>query len=231
MSALRRGRRWAAGAIGVALLVGGCTDSASSREASSATASPIEGTSRLACDSIEVSEVVEVPGDWILAESVLVRGPEGTSLTVTLSPGTPAGIALGDSPEPGSVETRSEGLTVERARVTTDPASDLDPATLQAALGLIGGESLSLSNAGEPGFTSELEGTLGDDGTVAWRGAREKTVTFAGGCSGPSGDPVPVMGSARYFGPGEAGLLDCGVAGGAEPGTLAEAAAEACTTE
>lgn len=231
MNACRRGGRLTAGGISAVLLLGGCTGSAPSDGNSSTTASSIEGTSRLACDSIEVSDVVQVPGDWILAESVLVRGPEGMSLAVTLAPGTPAGIALGDAPGPGSVETRSEGLTVERARVTTDPASDLDPATLQAALGLIGGEPLSLSNDGQPGFTGELEGTLGDDGTVAWRGAQEMAVTFAGDCSGPSGDPVPVAGSARYFGPGEAGLLDCDEAGDAEPGTLAAIAAESCTVE
>lgn len=231
MNALRRGGRWVAAGIGVALVVGGCTDSASSGGASGATASPIDATAPLACESIEVREVEVEPGAWVLAESVLVRGPEGTSLTVTMSPSAPAGIALGGSTDPGSSDTRSEGLTVERATVTTDPASDLEPATLQAALGQHDGDPLSLTNAGQPGFTGELEGRLGGDGTVAYRGAREMAVTFAGTCSGPSGEQVPVTGSARYFGLAEAGLLDCGTTVSAEPGSVAELAAEICTIE
>jgi hypothetical protein len=39
---------------------------------------------------------------------------------------------------------------------------------------------------------------------------------------------VAVAGSARYFTLGEAGVLDCELS--AEPGTLAEVAADSCTT-
>lgn len=231
MNACRRGGRLTAGGISAVLLLGGCTGSAPSDGNSSATASPIEAAAPLACDRIGVRDVEVEPGDWALAESVLVRGSEGTRLTVTMSPSAPAGIALGGSPEPGSAETRSEGLTVERATVTTDPPSDLDPATLQAALGPVEGEPMSLSNAGQPGFTSELKGEVRGDGTVAYRGAREMAVTFTGTCSSPSGEEVPVTGSARYFGLAEAGLLDCGTSVSVEPGILAELAAEACTIE
>lgn len=222
--------RWTAGGIGVVLLLGGCTDSTPAADPSSSTppATP-NSASPLACDAIEVRDVEAVRGGWVLAESVLIRGPEGTSFTVTLPAAAPASVSMGDSPKPGSSETRTTGLTVERATVTTDPTSELDPATLLAAIGQTGGDPLMLTNTGQDGFTGQLQAELGADGTVVFRGAQETTVTFAGDCSNSSDSPVPVTGSARYFELGEAGVLDCGKP--AEPGTLAEAAAESCTTE
>ena len=222
--------RWAAGGISVVLLLGGCTDSTPAAEPSNSTApATADSAAPLACDAIEVRDNEAVQGDWILAEHVLVRGPEGTPFTATLPADAPAGIAMGDAPKPGNSETRTTGLSVERATVTTDPASDLDPATLLAAIGQTGGDPLSLTNTGQDGFTGQLSAELGADGAVVYRGAQETTVTFAGDCSNPSEDPVAVTGSARYFTLGEAGVLDC--AKPAEPGTLAEAATEFCTTE
>jgi hypothetical protein len=224
----RRSRR-AAGGIPVVLLLGGCTDTTPTAEPSSSTSPASASAAPLACDAIEVRDVEAVEGDWVLAEYVLVRGPEGTSFTATLPTDAPAGIAMGDSPKPGSSETRTTGLTVQRATVTTDPTSDLDPATLLAAIGQTSGAPLSLTNTGQDGFTGQLQAELSTDGAVVYRGARETTVTFAGDCSSLSGDPVPVTGSARYFTLGEAGVLDCDKP--AEPGTLAEAAADFCATE
>ena len=154
--------RWAAGGISVALLVGGCTDSTPTVEPSTVTP-PATATfaAPLDCDPISVRDVKAVPGDWVLAESVLVRGPEGTSFTATLPADAPASIAIGDSPKPGSSETRTEGLTIQRATVTTDPARDLDPATLLAAIGPTDGDPLSLTNAGQDGFTGQLSAELG----------------------------------------------------------------------
>jgi hypothetical protein len=214
----------------VVLLLGGCTDSTPAADPSRSTppATP-NAASPLACDAIEVRDVQAAPGGWVLAETVLVRGPEGTSFTVTLPADAPASVAMGDSPKPGSSETRTTGLTVERATVTTDPTSDLDPATLLAAIGRTGDDPLTLTNTGQDGFTGQLQAELGADGTVAFRGAKETAVTFVGDCSSSSDVTVPVTGSARYFELGEAGVLDCGKP--AEPGTLAEAAAESCTTE
>ena len=223
-----RSRR-AVGGITLVLLLGGCTDSTPTADSSSSTSPASASASPLACDAIEVRDVEAVPGDWVLAEYVLVRGPEGTSFTATLPADAPAGIALGDSPKPGSSETRTTGLTVQRAAVTTDPTSDLDPATLLVAIGQTSGDPLSLTNTGQEGFTGQLQAELSTDGAVVYRGAQETTVTFAGDCSSLSGDPVPVTGSARYFTLGEAGVLDCNKA--AEPGTLAEAAADFCATE
>ncbi|MGB7979780.1 MAG: hypothetical protein WCF36_03180 [Candidatus Nanopelagicales bacterium] len=222
--------RWAAGGISVVLLMGGCTHSTPTAEPASST-TPASATSSvpLTCDAIEVRDLEAAPGDWILAEQVLVRGPEGTSFTATLPPDAPAGIAMGDSPTTGNSETRTTGLSVQRAAVTTNPASDLDPATLLAAIGQRGGDPLSLTNTSQDGFTGQLTGELGADGAVVYRGAQETTVSFTGNCSNPSEDPVAVTGSARYFTLGEAGVLDC--AKPAEPGTLAEAATEFCTTE
>ena len=197
MHALGPGVRWAAGGISVAMLLGGCTYSAPGAGQASPTASQVGSGSPLACASIEVRGVEGVPGDWAIAESVLVRGPEGKSVNVTLAPDTPAGVALGGLPKPGSVQTWSEGLTVERATVTTDPASSLDPVTLQAAIGQLGGEPLSLTNSGQPGFTNELQGVLGGDGTVAWRGARQMAVTFAGDCSSPSSADVTAIATKK----------------------------------
>jgi hypothetical protein len=221
---------WTAGGIGVVLLLGGCTDSTPAADPSRSIppATPTSA-SPPACDAIEVRDVQAVPGGWVLAESVLIRGPEGTSVTVTLPAAAPASVAVGDSPRPGSSETRTTGLTVEQATVSTDPSSDLDPATLLAAIGQTGGDPLSLTNTGQDGFTGQLQADLGADGTVVFRGAQETTVTFAGNCANSSDSSVPVTGSARYFELGEAGVLDCGKP--AEPGTLAEAAAESCTSE
>ena len=109
------------------------------------------------------------------------------------------------------------------------PPSDLDPATLLAAIGQTSRDPLSLTNTGQDGFTGQLQTELGANGAVVFRGAKETTVTFAGDCSSPSGGPVPVTGSARYFDLGEAGVLDC--AKPAEPGTLADAAADFCAPE
>ena len=230
MNARGHRSRWAAGGITMVLLMGGCTDSTPTAEPASSTASATANAAApLACDVIEVRDLEAVPGDWTLAEYVLVRGPEGTSFTATLPADAPAGIALGDSPSPGGSETRTDGLTVQRATVTTNPASDLDPATLLATIGPTNGDPLSLTNTGQDGFTGQLSAELGADGAVMYRGAQETTVTFAGDCSKPSEDPVTVTGSARYFTLGEAGVLDC--AKPAEPGTLAEAATEFCTTE
>ena len=222
--------RWAAGGISVAFLLGGCTDSTPTAEPSTVTP-PTTATSAapLDCDPISVRDVKAVPGDWVLAESVLVRGPEGTSVTATLPADAPASIAIGDSPKPGSSETRTEGLTIQRATVTTDPARDLDPATLLAAIGPTDGDPLSLTNAGQDGFTGQLSAELGADGAVVYRGARETSITFSGDCSSPSGDPVTVTGSARYFTLGEAGVLDCDKP--TQPGTLTAAAADLCTTD
>jgi hypothetical protein len=213
------------------LLLGGCTDSTPTAEAPNLTtpSSASAPASPLACEAIEVRDVDVVPGDWVLAESVLVRGPGGTSFTATLPAGAPSGIAMGGLSKPGSSETRTTGLTVERATVTTRPASDLDPATLLAAIGQTGGDALSLTNTGQDGFTGQLEAELGADGAVVYRGAMATTVTFTGDCADPSGGPAPVTGSARYFDLGEAGILDCGKP--TEPGTLAEAAAESCAIE
>ncbi len=179
--------RWTAGGIGVVLLLGGCTDSTPAADPSRSTppASP------LVCDAIEVRDVQAVPGGWVLAESVLVRGPEGTSVTVTLPAAAPASVAVGDSPKPGSSETRTTGLTVEQATVSTDPTSDLDPATLLAAIGQTGDDPLSLTNTGQDGFTGQLQADLGADGTVVFRGAQETTVTFAGDCASPSDGTLP----------------------------------------
>ena len=229
MHAPGRRSRWAAGGIPVALLLGGCTNSTPTAEPSTATPPASASASPLACEAIEVRDVEAVHGDWSLAEYVLVRGPEGTSFTATLPADAPAGIAMGDSPKPGSSETRTTGLTVEQATVTTDPTSHLAPATLLAAIGPTGRDPLSLTNTGQDGFAGQLQGELGADGAVVFRGAKETTVTFAGDCSSLSGGPVPVTGSARYFDLGEAGVLDCGKA--AEPGTLAEAAADFCAPE
>ncbi len=229
MHATRRRSLWATGGISVALLLGGCTDSTSTAEPSSATAPATVSASPLACEAIDVRDVEVVRGDWVLAESVLVRGPEGTSFTATLPADAPASIAMGGSPKPGSSETRTTGLTVEQATVTTDPASDLDPATLLAVIGQTSRDPLSLTNTGQDGFTGQFQGQLDGDGAVVYRGAKQTTVTFAGDCSSPSDGPVPVTGSARYFDLGEAGVVDCGKP--AEPGTLAEAAAESCATE
>jgi hypothetical protein len=229
MHAQGRRRRWAAGGISVGLLLGGCTDSTPSADPSSETAPTTTSASRLACQTLEVRDVQVVPGDWVLAEYVLVRGPAGTRFTATLPADTPASITMGDSPEPGSSQTRTTGLTVERATVTTDPASDLDPATLQVALGQASSDPLALTNTGQDGFTGELQAQLGADGAVVFRGAKATTVTFTGDCSSASGGSERVTGSARYFELGEAGVLDCGKP--TEPDTLAEAAAPFCATE
>jgi hypothetical protein len=212
------------------LLLGGCTGSTPTAEPSTATApATANSVAPLDCDAIEVRDAETVQGDWVLAEHVLVRGPIGTGFTATLPTDAPASIAMGDSPKPGSSETRTTGLTVQRATVTTEPASDLDPVTLLAAIGQTGGDPLSLTNTGNDGFTGQLAAELGAGGAIVYRGAKEATVTFAGDCSNSSGEPVPVTGSARYFTLGEAGVLDCDKP--AEPGTLAEAATEFCTTE
>lgn len=221
--------RWAVGGIGVALVLGGCTDSTPTAEPAGATVLPTSSASTLACDTIEVRDVEYVAGDWVLAEYVLVRGPEGTSVTATLPAAAPAGIAMGGSSKPGRSETRTEGLALERATVTTEPASDLDSATLLAAIGQTGRDPLSLTNTGQEGFTGQLQAELGADGALVYRGAQEMTVTFAGDCSSPSDGTVPVTGSARYFDLGEAGVLDCGKP--AKPGRLAQEAAESCTIE
>lgn len=223
-----RRSRWAAGGIGVALLLGGCNPAPPTPQPPSTTSPATDSASSLACDAIEVRDVEAVPGDWVLAEHVLVRGPEGTRFTVALPSDAPAEVAMGESPKSGSSETRTTGLSVERATVTTDPASDLDPATLLAAIEQTIRDPLSLTN-NDQGATQQLGAKLGHDGAVAYRGAKEMTVTFAGDCPSPSGDPVRVTGSARYFTLGEAGLLRCGKP--AEPGTLAEAAAEFCATD
>lgn len=222
-----RGCRVAGGVSAVLLLVG-CTTSAPNAGPSSAATSPAASASLVACDTVEVRDVEAVPGDWVLAEYVLVRGPEGTRVTVTLPADAPATVAMGDSSEPGTSETRTAGLTVERATVTTDPASDLAPATLEAAIGQLGETPLSLTNAGQAGFSGELEAELGVAGTLVYRGAHQVAVTFTGACSGTAGGSVPVTGSARYFDLPEAGALDCDRR--AEPGTLAAAAATFCST-
>jgi hypothetical protein len=114
-------------------------------------------------------------------------------------------------------------------RPVTVTTSDLDGATLLAQIRQASGDPPSLTSTGQDEFAGRLEAELSTDGAVVYRGAGETTVTFAGDCSNPSGDPVPVTGSARYFTLGEAGVLDCDQP--ADPGTMAEAATEFCATE
>jgi hypothetical protein len=214
----------------VVLLLAGCTDSSpTAGPVIPATPSATTSASPLACAAIEVRDVEAVPGEWALAEYVQVRGPEGTRFTATLPADAPADIAMGDLVQSGTSQTRTEGLTVREATVSTDPASDVDPATLLAAIGQAFGDPLSLTNTGQAGFTGELTAELGEDGAVVFRGAQETTVTFAGDCSRGSEGPTPVTGAARYFTRGEAGVLDCSEPAG--PGTLAAVAAEFCTID
>ena len=227
--------RWAAAGVGVALLAGGCSGSGTSAAPSPTTASPAASASPLACDGLEVSAVEAVPGDWVVAQYVLLRAPEGTDFSVTVSADAPARVEFGDSPTTDSPRFETGGLGVEEATVTTDPASDLDPAVLLEAVERIGGDpsspdggSLWVDNVGT-GFSYRLGGSVGAEGTVVYSGAREVAVTFTGECAGPAGDPVPVTGTARLFDLGEVAPVACGQP--VEPGSLAETAAEFCGTD
>lgn len=227
--------RWAAAGLGVALLLSGCSGSSTSAAPSPTTALPAASTSQLACDGLEVSAVDAVPGDWVLAQYVVLRAPEGTDFSVTMTADAPARVELGDSPTTRSPRFETGGWDVEEATVTTDPASDLDPAVLLEAVRRTGGDlssldggSLWVDNVGT-GFSYRLGGSVGAEGTVVYSGAREVAVTFTGECAGPAGDPVPVTGTARLFDLGEVAPVACGQP--VEPGSLAEAAAEFCTTD
>lgn len=232
-----RGRlasRIAAG-IGTALLLAGCTDpSATTSPTASSTPPAATSAGRVACAGFEVRELDIVPGDWTLAEAVALRGPAGAGFTVALPAQAEASVAFdgaGTPPAPGRATTITEAqqLTLERATVTTDPDAALDPATLLAAIGQLNTAPLSLANTGQAGFSGSLQGELGPGTTVVYRGAQEATVAFTGDCTGPTGDPVPIAGTARYFGSDTAGVLDCGRPSGTD--TLASLAAQHCTTE